>query len=82
MGLQIKYTEAERYYKKAAALEDENPLYLDAHALMLWRLGRYNEAEPLFRRALAIYEMTLGPEHPNSISCRNYLNAVQVRKKP
>ena len=27
--------------------------------------GRYAEAEPLYKRALAIYEKALGPEHPN-----------------
>jgi hypothetical protein len=26
---------------------------------------RYAEAEPLFKRALAILEKALGPEHPN-----------------
>jgi len=26
--------------------------------------GRYAEAEPLYKRALAIYEKALGPEHP------------------
>ena len=26
--------------------------------------GRYAEAEPLFKRALAIWEKPLGPEHP------------------
>ncbi len=27
--------------------------------------GKYAEAEPLYRRALAIWEKALGPEHPN-----------------
>ncbi len=27
--------------------------------------GRYAEAEPLFKRALAIVEKSLGPEHPH-----------------
>ena len=62
--LQLNYPEAERYYKKAAAIEDENPLYLDAHATMLWKMGRYDEAEPLYRRALAIGEKAIGPHHP------------------
>jgi len=26
---------------------------------------KYEEAEPFFRRALAIWEKALGPEHPN-----------------
>ena len=27
--------------------------------------GQYEQAEPLYRRALAIYEKSLGPDHPN-----------------
>ena len=80
--LQINYPEAERYYKKAAAIEDENPLYLDAHATILWRMGRYPEAEPLFRNALAIGEKTLGPNHPNvAIQLNNLANLLQDQGK-
>ena len=35
--------------------------------------GRYADAEPLFRRSLAIQEKALGPEHPNvATSLENY----------
>ncbi len=35
--------------------------------------GRYAEAEPLYKRALAIEEKALGPEHPNvATSLENY----------
>ena len=35
--------------------------------------GRYAEAEPLLKRALAIVEETLGPQHPNTVTMReNY----------
>ncbi len=30
--------------------------------------GRYAEAEPLYKRALAIWEKVLGPEHPNVVA--------------
>jgi tetratricopeptide (TPR) repeat protein len=63
--LQINYTKAERYYSKAAAIEDENPFYLNAHAGILWKMGRYPEAELLLRQSLAIDEKALSPEHPN-----------------
>jgi tetratricopeptide (TPR) repeat protein len=63
--LQINYPEAERYYKKAAAIEDENPFYLNAHAGILWKMGRYPEAELLLRQSLAIDEKALSSEHPN-----------------
>jgi tetratricopeptide (TPR) repeat protein len=35
-------------------------------ALALWREGRYAEAEPLHKRALAIDENALGPKHPGT----------------
>ena len=48
-------------------------------ALLYWAQGRYAEAEPLLKRALAIFEKALGPEHPNvAQSLENY--AVLLRK--
>ncbi len=42
-------------------------------------LGRYAEAEPLYKRALAIREKALGPEHPSvATSLENY--AARLRK--
>ena len=35
--------------------------------------GRYAEAEPLFKRALAIYEKALGPDHPDVARALNNL---------
>jgi tetratricopeptide (TPR) repeat protein len=35
--------------------------------------GRYGETEPLFKRALAIYEKALGPEHPQVAESLNNL---------
>ncbi len=41
--------------------------------------GRYAEAEPLYKRALAIWEKALGPEHPSlANSLENY--AALLRK--
>ena len=41
--------------------------------------GRYPEAEPLYKRSLAILLKALGPEHPNvATSLENY--AVLLRK--
>jgi tetratricopeptide (TPR) repeat protein len=34
-------------------------------ALVYMRQGRFTEAEPVFRRSLAIFEKALGAEHPN-----------------
>ncbi len=41
--------------------------------------GRYADAEPLYKRALAIHEKVLGPEHPLvAQSLENY--AILLRK--
>ena len=37
-------------------------------AALLYAKGDYVQAEPLFRRALAVDENALGPEHPDSYS--------------
>ncbi len=42
-------------------------------ALLYQAQGNYAEAEPLYRRSLAIQEKALGPEHPNVVqSLENY----------
>ena len=40
------------------------------------KLARYTEAEPLFRRALAIREKSLGPDHPDVANSLNGLAAL------
>ena len=42
----------------------------------LWSKGDYQEAEPLYRRALAIDEQTLGPSHPDVALRLNNLAAL------
>jgi tetratricopeptide (TPR) repeat protein len=45
---------------------------LNLIGLNLHAQGRYNEAEPLYVRALALWERGLGPDHPHTIaSLRN-----------
>ncbi len=40
--------------------------------------GRYAEAEPLYQRALAIWEKALGPEHPHvATSLENYASLLR-----
>ncbi len=42
-------------------------------AMLYQAQGRYAEAEPLYKRSLAIGEKALGPEHPNVAgSLENY----------
>lgn len=43
---------------------------------LLQATGRYAEAEPLYRRDLAISEAALGPEHPDVATSLNNLAAL------
>jgi hypothetical protein len=40
---------------------------------------KHAEAEPLYRRARAVYEKALGPDHPNTVRVRN--NVIQFYRK-
>jgi hypothetical protein len=53
--------------------------YADADlALLYCDQGRYGEAEPLYRRALAIAQSSLGDEHPSTRLIRaNQANLLQ-----
>lgn len=47
-------------------------------ALLYREQGKYAEAEPLFKRALAICERALGPDHPHTQTVRrNYDGLLQ-----
>ncbi|MBZ5623881.1 MAG: tetratricopeptide repeat protein [Acidobacteriia bacterium] len=50
----------------AARLLNQSACYLDDRA-------QYEEAEPLYQRALAIWEKVVGPEHPNTAAGLNNL---------
>ena len=41
-------------------------------------MGRPAEAEPLMRRALAIFETSLGPDHPSTVIVRKGLAALEA----
>jgi hypothetical protein len=43
---------------------------------LLGATNRLSEAEPLYRRALAIFEKSYGPEHPSTVTVRNNLAGV------
>ena len=53
----------------AARLLNQSGFYLHGRA-------RYVEAEPLYRRALAIYEIALGPDHPLTATSLNNLAGI------
>ncbi len=48
-------------------------------ALLYYDQGKYAQAEPLHRRALAIRETALGPEHPQvATSLENYADLLRA----
>ena len=52
-------------YERILALDpsDVGALYHKGNALMA--LGRYDQAEPYYKRSLTIWERVLGPKHPD-----------------
>jgi tetratricopeptide (TPR) repeat protein len=46
----------------------------------LSRAGRLDAAEPMLRRAVSIWESTVGGDHPSAVSAMSYLGAVLVRR--
>jgi Flp pilus assembly protein TadD len=55
----IDYAAAYQYFKEAAELQPDNPLYLNQAGLIAHTVGRYSEAEPLSQRARHLGE---GPQ--------------------
>ena len=49
---------------------------LNQAAYYLYDRARYGEAEPLYQRALVIYEQQLGPDHPDTATILNNLAAL------
>jgi len=70
--------------KEAQAFDERDPrlpLTLNNLALLYTSQGRYADAEPLYRRSLAIWEMALGAEHPNVADSLNNLAFLYRRQK-
>jgi len=58
------YAAAEAALRKVLAVHEDDPLVLTNLGLVLSAEARFAEAEELQKRALAINERTLGPNHP------------------
>ena len=81
---QAEYAEAEKQLE--AALKEAEAFGLDDVRLatslnnlaaLYHAQGKYAEAEPLYQRALAIWEKALGPDHPNvAVSLENYASLL------
>ena len=63
--VQGKYRESAEAYEEARARGPNDATVLNNLAVSWHAAGDYDKAEPLCRRALAIDEKTLGPEHPD-----------------
>ncbi|KAL5867143.1 hypothetical protein ACKVWM_007998 [Pyricularia oryzae] len=71
-------------HRKTLALREkvlgpENPSTLNSMnnlALVLYRQGKYEEAEQMHRKTLALYEKVLGPENPSTLNSMNNLASV------
>jgi tetratricopeptide (TPR) repeat protein len=59
-----------------ARIADPTARLFNQLAVLLQAKARYGEAEPLFRRALAIIEASTGPDHPNVAVCLNNLASL------
>ena len=80
---QARYAEAEQHFtaalKEAENFGEQDPRFaLSLNNLAeLYRVqGKYVEAEPLFKRSLAIREKVLGPEHPDVAASFNNLASL------
>jgi CHAT domain-containing protein/tetratricopeptide (TPR) repeat protein len=53
---------------------------LNTQAIKLYSQGRYADAEPLFKRSLAIREKALGPNHPDVATSLNNLAGLYLNQ--
>ncbi|MGA2496212.1 MAG: tetratricopeptide repeat protein [Tepidisphaeraceae bacterium] len=82
-----KYTQAEKLFGIALKAAEEFGVSDDRLGISLTNLAqvysaqaRYDRAEPLYNRSLAIWEKALGPDHPNIASSLNNLGWLHVKQ--
>jgi hypothetical protein len=73
---QEHYSQAVAALTTARAIQSENPAVLNNVAVVLMKKAEYAEAEPLYKRALAILEKAMGPEHPDVARCLENLGLL------
>src|SRR6516164_5056108 len=64
------------FQHSALAQSAKEASQLNNLAVELFNSGRYSEAEPIFKRALAIREKTIGPNHPDVAATLSYLASL------
>ena len=82
MPMLSRFTSARwRYGKKRLVLIIRCRSSLNNLAGLYHAQGRYADAEPLYKRALAICEKALGPDHPDVALSLNNLAALYQRPR-
>jgi pentatricopeptide repeat protein len=70
---EIRYNDANAHFTKAINLDADNATYLNKTAILRNTMGLYQEAEPLYHKALAIFKKELGENHPDTAISYNNL---------
>jgi tetratricopeptide (TPR) repeat protein len=78
---ECKYRESTLAYQKVLVLKPEDSSAMVGLGTSVFSAGDVAGAEPLLRRALAIDEKTLGPDHPSVSRDLNMLGLVLREKK-
>ena len=65
----------------AAGIAEPTAAMMNAAGELLFAKGLYAEAEPLFKRALAIREKALGPEHPGVAESLTWLAMIDFNRR-
>ena len=84
-----RYAEAEKLFTFALKAAEESGVQdqrlatsLNNLALVYKAQAKYDQAEPLYKRSLAIYEKALGPDHPHvTASLENYGTMLKAVKR-
>ncbi len=71
-----RYPESAEHYLKALRFSPDDSILLANRGTALQYAGRYDDAEPLLKRALKIRERALGPYHPDVATCLNNLGSL------
>src|SRR5271165_5311076 len=77
---QGRYKESAVAFQRCLQIRPDDAAVLNNAALSLQQAGDYPGAEPLYRRALAIDEKALGPDHPNVAAILNNLATLLQEK--
>ncbi len=77
-----KYRESAEAYQEALELRKDESATMNNLALSLKRAGKYIEAEPLYKRSLAIKEKALGADHPEvAVTLNNLAGLYEAQGK-